>query len=158
MKKHQTAIMAVILLLATLFFSDMASAKFVLPDYVHTLSHLAEAQEQARQSGRPLAFVCTNKESACILTTAASEDVFAGLKDHSVLVYVALNSVDSLPALAVKALNSAAAGQQLPKTAVISSDLRTLIDLLPDVEEPLLRAARIQETQEKIANYMQEQQ
>ncbi|CAK8712449.1 hypothetical protein GCAAIG_01760 [Candidatus Electronema halotolerans] len=156
MSKYPFIILAA--LLTTAFSFATASAKFALPDYVHTLSQLAEAQKQAQQSSRPLAFVCTNKESACTLTTAASEDVFAGLKDHSVLVYVELNSVDSLPALVAKALNSAAAGQQLPKTAVISSDLRTLIDLLPDVEESLLRAARIRETQEKIAHYMQEQQ
>jgi hypothetical protein len=156
MNKYLFIILAAVLTAA--FLPPAASAKFSLPEYVHTISQLAEAQEQARQNGKVLAFVCTNKESSCALTSAASEEVFAGLKDHSVLVYVELNNVDNLPTLAAAALNSAAAGQQLPKTAVISSDLRTLIDLLPDLDEPLLRAARIKETQEKIANYMQEQQ
>jgi hypothetical protein len=154
--KRIRAILPALLLIVLL--SSFASARFVLPDYVYSISQLKKAQEQAQQSGRPLAFVCTDKESVCVLTSAASEDIFAGLQDHSVLVYLELNSVDKLPDIAAAALKSAAAGRQLPKTAIISPDLSTLIDLLPDVEEPLLRSARIKETQEKIAKYMQEHQ
>jgi hypothetical protein len=154
--KKQFSVSITTLLLTTLA-STSAFAKFPLPDSVYTVSQLNEAKTKAKSSGKPLAFVGTDKASQCALTTAASEDIFEALKDQSVIVYVEQGDVDNLPKIAGNALNSEEAGQHIPKTVVVSSDMGKVIDILPDVKQDK-RAERIKVTLAKIANYMQEHQ
>lgn len=150
MKNHVASTLAALLL--TFLSSSAVSAKFALPDYVYTASQLKEAQEKAKSSRQPLTFVGSNKNTTCPLTTAASEDVFAGLKDYSTVVYVEQGDLDSLPAPVSNALDSEDAGQHIPKTAVLNADMDKVIAILPYAEAEQ-RPERIKEAQEKIAAY-----
>jgi hypothetical protein len=141
------------LLLTALSYSS-AWAKFELPDHVYPASQWKTAQDQAKSGKKALAFVGTDKETTCPIATAASLDVFNGLKDSSVLVYVEQSELDSLPKIASEALDSEAAGKYVPKTAVVSADLNKLILVLPDAE-PAQRAEKIKAAQEEISSYLQ---
>lgn len=153
MKKNAQHTIAALLL--TFLSSSSALAKFDLPDYVYPASQLKEAQEKAKSGKKPLAFVGTNKETTCPIATAASQEIFQGLKDSCIIVYVEQDDVDNLPKIAGKALESEEAGKYIPKTAVVSADASTLILILPDAQ-PEQRAMKIKEAQEKIAQYMAE--
>ncbi|CAK8711626.1 MAG: hypothetical protein CDV28_12716 [Candidatus Electronema aureum] len=142
------------LLLTFLSFSS-ALAKFDIPDYVYPASQLKEAQEKAKSSRKPIAFVGTDKETTCPIATAASQEIFQGLKDSCIIVYVEQSDIDNLPDVAGKALDSEEAGKYIPKTAVVSADASTLILILPDAQ-PEQRAMKIKEAQGKIAQYMAE--
>lgn len=142
------------LLLTFLSFSS-ALAKFDLPDYVYPASQLKEAQEKAKSSRKPIAFVGTDKETTCPIATAASQEIFQSLKDSCIIVYVEQGDIDKLPDVAGKALDSEAAGKYIPKTAVVNADASKLILVLPDAQ-PQQRAAKVKEAQEKITQYMQE--
>ncbi|MCW5205332.1 hypothetical protein VU08_00130 [Desulfobulbus sp. F5] len=153
MKKNAQHTIAALLL--TFLSSSSALAKFDLPDYVYPASQLKEAQTKAKSGKKPLAFVGTNKETTCPIATAASQEIFQGLKDSCIIVYVEQDDVDNLPKIAEKALESEEAGKYIPKTAVVSADGSTLILILPDAQ-PEQRAMKIKEAQEKIAQYMAE--
>jgi hypothetical protein len=129
-------------------------AKFELPDHVYPASQWKTAQDQAKSGKKALAFVGTDKETTCPIATAASLDVFNGLKDSSVLVYLEQDDLDVVPKIAADALDSEAAGKYIPKTAVVSADLSKLILVLPDAE-PAQRAEKIKEAQEEISGYLQ---
>ncbi|MCW5200435.1 hypothetical protein VU07_01275 [Desulfobulbus sp. F4] len=64
------------------------------------------------------------------------------------------SELDSLPKIAIEALDSEAAGKYIPKTAVISADLSKLILVLADAE-PAQRAEKIKAAQEEISIYLQ---
>jgi hypothetical protein len=153
MKTHARNTIAALLL--TFLSFSLALAKFDLPDYVYPASQLKEAQEKAKSSRKPIAFVGTDKETTCPIATAASQEIFQGLKDSCIIVYVEQDDVDNLPEIAGKALDSEEAGKYIPKTAVVSADASKLILVLPDAQ-PDHRAAKIKEAQEKITQYMQE--
>ncbi|MGR0482893.1 MAG: hypothetical protein ACTFAL_16245 [Candidatus Electronema sp. V4] len=152
MKKNAQHTIAALLLTSTFFSS--ALAKFDLPDYVYPASQLNEAQEKAKISKKALAFVGTDKETTCPIATAASLEVFNGLKDSSVVVYVEQGELDNLPKIASEALDSEAAGKYIPKTAVVSADLSKLILVLSDAE-PAQRAEKIKAAQDEISSYLQ---
>ena len=152
MKAHVKNTLAALLL--TAFSYSFAWAKFELPDHVYPVSQWKTAQEQAKSGKKALAFVGTDKETTCPIATAASLDVFNGLKDSSVLVYVEQSELDSLPKIASEALDSEAAGKYIPKTAVVSADLNKLILVLSDAE-PAQRAEKIKTAQNEISSYLQ---
>ena len=102
-----------------------------------------------------MAFVGTDKETTCPIATAASLEVFDGLKDSSVVVYVEQGDLASLPKIASEALDSEAAGKYIPKTAVVTADLSKLILVLSDAE-PAQRTEKIKAAQEEINKYLQE--
>jgi len=153
MKIYAKSALAALLLAA--LSSSSAWAKFELPDHVYPASQWKTAQEKAKSGKKALAFVGTDKETTCPIATAASLDVFNGLKDSSLVVYVEQGDLDSLPKIAGEALDSKEAGSYIPKTAVVSADLNKLILILPD-SEPAQRRENIKAAQEKISNYLQE--
>ncbi len=153
MKKQFAASVAALLL--TALSCSSAWAKFELPDHVYPASQWKAAREQAKSGKKALAFVGTDKETTCPIATAASLDVFNGLKDSSIVVYVEQGDMDKLPKIANEALDSEAAGKYIPKTAVVSADLSKLILVLSDAE-PAQRAEKIKAAQEKISGYLQE--
>ncbi|WP_417914246.1 hypothetical protein [Candidatus Electronema sp. JM] len=152
MKIHAKNTLAALLL--TALSCSSAWAKFELPSHVYPASQWKTAQEQAKSGKKALVFVGTDKETTCPIATAASLDIFNGLKDSSVLVYVEQSELDSLPKIASEALDSEAAGKLIPKTAVVSADLSKLILVLPDAE-PAQRAEKIKAAQEEISSYLQ---
>ncbi|WP_420207834.1 hypothetical protein [Candidatus Electronema sp. JC] len=141
-------------LLLTALSCSSAWAKFELPDHVYTAIQWKTAQEQAISSKKALAFVGTDKETTCPIATAASLDVFNGLKDSSVLVYLEQDDLDVVPKIAADALDSEAAGKYIPKTAVVSADLSKLILVLSDAE-PAQRAEKIKAAEAEISSYLQ---
>jgi hypothetical protein len=142
-------------LLLTALSCSSAWAKFELPDHVYPAILWKIAQEQAKSGKKALAFVGTDKETTCPIATAASLEVFNGLKDSSAVVYVEQGELDSLPKIASEALNSEAAGKYIPKTVVVSADASKLILVFPDAP-PEQRAEKIKEALGEIAKYMQE--
>jgi len=150
MKKY----LSITALLLTALSCSSAWAKFELPEHVYPASQWKTAQEQAKNGKKALAFVGTDKETTCPIATAASLDVFNGLKDSSAVVYVEQGDMDKLPKIASEALDSEAAGKYIPKTAVVSADLSKLILVLPDAE-PTQRAEKIKAAQAEISSYLQ---
>lgn len=141
-------------LLLTALSCSSAWAKFELPEHVYPASQWKTAQEQAKSGKKAVAFVGTDKETTCPIATAASLDVFNGLKDSSVIVYVEQGDLDNLPKIASEALDSEAAGKYIPKTAVVNADLSKLILVLSDAE-PAQRAEKIKAAQAEISGYLQ---
>jgi hypothetical protein len=152
MKKHVLCIVPA--LLFTLIFSTVALAKFDLPDFVYTVSQLKKAQETAKAHKKPLAFVGTDKESTCALTTAASKEVFQALKDSSIVVYVTFEDLDKIPQLATTALDSPAAGEYIPKTVVLDWNASKMVYMLPYFDSPQ-RQDRIQAMHKAISAFVQ---
>ena len=117
--------------LAILLTCSLAQAVFDIPEHVYTMSQLKKAQEKAKTDEKPLTFIGSNKETTCPLTTAASENIFQGLKDYSIIVYVEESDLNALPAIISTALDSSASGKYLPKTVIVNQSMDTVIHMLP---------------------------
>jgi hypothetical protein len=151
MKQHALRLIPALLL--TLLFSTAALAQFVLPDHVYPVSQLKKAQEKAQASKKALAFVGTDKESTCALTTAASLELFQALKDSSIVVYVTFEELDEIPQAATQALDSSEAGEYIPKTVVLDWKAKKVLYLLPYLDSSSERQGRIQAMQEAISAF-----
>ena len=118
-----------------IFFSfSSGMAEFAVPDYVYTVDRLQQAQDQAKNNKKQITFVGSDKNSTCPLTKAATEDIFQGLKEYSVIVYVEYSDLERLPDLVSDALNSSEAGQYIPKTVIVTQDIKEVISILPYAE------------------------
>jgi len=106
-------------------------AKFDIPAHVYTVSQLKAAQEKAKNNKKPITFIHSVKATTCGLATAATEDVFQELKDYSVIVFVEPNDIETLPAVAKKALRSPESGRYIPQTVIVNSDMNQVIRILP---------------------------
>jgi len=65
---------------------DKESIKF--PRNSYTIAELEAAKAEAKEKGKPIAFVYTDKASDCGLCTGASEMIIKELKSSTVLVYI----------------------------------------------------------------------
>ena len=120
-----------ILLLLTFSSSSLVLASFSIPSYVYKVSQLNSARSVAKKTNKPIAFVYSNKKTDCGLATAASKDLFKGLKNYSVVVYAERKDWNKLPHAVQNSINSPEAGKFIPKTIVVDSGCRNMICVIP---------------------------
>ena len=120
----------IVILLTFLVFS-LAQASFEIPGHVYKVSQLKAAQQKAKSNREPITFIYSNKNTDCGLATAASKDIFQGLKKYSVIVYVERNDWNKLPAIVRSGINSPESGRYIPKTIIVDSGINKIICILP---------------------------
>ncbi|MDD3814192.1 MAG: hypothetical protein PHZ02_06050 [Desulfocapsaceae bacterium] len=120
-----------ILLALSCITVSFAQASFEIPNYVYTVSQLRTAQQNAIDSNKSITFVYANKNTDCSLGTAASIDLFNGLKDHSIIVYAERNDWNNLPPIVKSGINSPEAGKYIPITVIVNSNLDSVIRIIP---------------------------
>lgn len=150
MAKYLQAIFIVILFIFS--SSSFVFAKFSIPGYVYSVGQLASARSVAENSNKPIAFVMSDKNTDCGLATAASKDLFQGLKNHSVVVYAEHKDWQSLPDVVKGGLNSAESGKFIPKTVVVDSRCKNIICIIPYAETKQ-RQQLIQQANQLLSSY-----
>ena len=141
-----------IILLLTLLTSSLVSARFSIPSYVYTVGQLDSAQSVARSSRLPITFVYTDKNTDCGLCTAASKELFNGLKSYSVVVYAEHKDWRNLPHVVQRSLNSPESGKYIPKTVIVDSDCKNMICVIPYANTEQRRDL-IKQAQELLSSY-----
>ncbi|MCK5233075.1 MAG: hypothetical protein KAR13_22570 [Desulfobulbaceae bacterium] len=122
----------VILLILTFSISSQVQAGFKVPNYVYTASQLNSAQNKAIKNNQPITFIYSDKNTDCGLATAASKDIFQGLKNYSVIVYAERGKDwNKLPAIVKNGMNSPESGKYIPKTVIVNSSLNKIISIIP---------------------------
>jgi len=123
---------SLVIMLLTFTTSSFVQASFNIPSHVFTMSQLKTAQKVAKNNKKPIAFILSDKNTDCGLATAASKDIFNGLKNHSIIVYVQSGKDwDKLPAIVKSGMSSSESGKYIPKTIVVNSSLKNIICILP---------------------------
>ena len=141
-----------ILLLLTFITSSIVSAKFSIPSYVYTVGQLDSAQSVAKKTRKPITFVYSDKNADCGLCTAASKDLFQGLKNYSVVVYVERKDWNNLPSVVKSSFNSPESGKYIPKTVVVDSGCNNMICVVPYAKTEQRRQL-IKQAQQLLSSY-----
>ena len=130
MTKFTKISLAVVLI--TFITTSLAQAAFNIPSYVYKINQLGSAKKAAKSSKKPIAFILSDKNTDCGLATAASNDLFKGLKNHCIIVYVQSGKDwKKLPPIVQSGMNSSASGQYIPKTVVVNSSLKNTVCIIP---------------------------
>ena len=135
MKKYYSVI-ASFVFVGTLAAPGVAS--FTIPGIVYRIDQLSEAKEVARDKGIPIVFIYSDESTDCGLATAASIDLFQGLKDYTVMVYVSSeddHDWEKTPNLVRRAINSPQAGKYIPKAVIVDASVKRLYGIVPYVRD-----------------------
>jgi len=141
-----------IVLLIIFSTSSFVFAKFSIPSYVYTVDQLDSARSIAENSETPIAFVYTNKNTDCGLATAASKDLFQGLKKYCMVVYAEQKDWGKLPRVVQRSIELPESGQYIPKTIIVDSSCNKMICVIP-YAKPAQRQQLIKQAQKLISNY-----
>ena len=128
----------------------LSSASFTIPYNVYRINTLAEAAEKARSGNMPVAFVYSDANTTCRLATAASEDAMEILKEKIIVVYVSKEDWKQIPEIVRKAIKSSAAGNYIPKTIVVSPDMRTVVSTIPYIRDREQRREQLKKVRNEI--------
>jgi len=117
--------------------ASVALAGFKLPKSVYRVEDLAKAQAEAREKGRPLAFILTSEETPCPLATAASLQIIKGLQDRAVLVY--LNGLQpghsrQIPREVASAVHNPQMGRLAPRFVIVDATMKNVWAAVPHVD------------------------
>jgi hypothetical protein len=140
------------ILLQFFMISSIVLAAFGIPGHVYTVGQFGNAQQVAINSNKPITFIYSDKNTDCGLATAASQDIFQNLKNHSVIVYAERNDWNNLPAIVRNGMNSPESGQYIPKTVIVSPDLNRVICIIPYAKTKE-RNDLIQQAQNLLSSY-----
>lgn len=141
-----------VFLLLAFSTSSFVQAAFNLPRYVYKVNQLNTAQKHAKSSNKPIAFIYSDKNTDCGLATSASKDLFQGLKNYCVVVYVEHKDWNKLPNIVRSGINSPESGKYIPKTIVVTSSLKGVICIIPYAERSQ-RTQLIKQAQNLISTY-----
>jgi hypothetical protein len=126
-------ILQINLILFLLIFSSSSFvlASFSIPSYVYTVGQLDSARSVAEKTNKPITFVYSDKNTDCSLATAASIDLFQGLKNYSVVVYAERKDWNKLPYAVQSSINLPGSGEYIPTTVVVDSGCNNMICVIP---------------------------
>lgn len=118
--------------LVLLVCSTSALAGFELGKHVYRMDEFDKAIAVAKAKGEAITFVYTREDSTCGLCANASITAADKLRRDGVVIYAeAKDDWDKLPDIVKQALLSEAAGQYIPKTVVVNSDLSEVLATIP---------------------------
>lgn len=120
--------------MALLFLTCIASpgwASFDIPSHVYRIDDLAQAQEEAKADGKPIVFLYSNEDTDCPLAAGASINIMRRFEQSAVILYVCREDWTEIPLIVKHAINSPAAGEFIPKTVVVDSDIKRVVAIIP---------------------------
>lgn len=130
---------------------------FTIMDHVFRMDQFENAGKEALEKNQALIFLYTYEDTSCGLNKTASIDVMEFFKDKAVVVYACSrnNTVKTnLPAIVKDALDSEKSGKYVPKTVVISPDMKEVIDIIPYSRDSYDRKRLMNEALNKINDFL----
>lgn len=125
MKRNKTA-PAIFSAFLLCFAAAGLCAEIRFPSTAFEQTEISAAQQKAASTGRPIAFVYTNKETTCGLCIGATEKIIEAFRSSAVIVYV--KGTDTLPEN-IRAV-FASKGKYIPKVALFDAKLETSYGLV----------------------------
>lgn len=140
-----------LVLLGSVFLSNICNAGLSLPGHVFQLEDIDEAQEEAKGWGQPIAIVYTDLDCGCSLAESATYDAFRELRSDMTLVYAcSKNEWSKLPAIVKKALKTSESGKYIPKTVIVDAQITKVLAIVPYISDPAKRLLALEETIEAV--------
>lgn len=113
--------------------SSAALAEFKVPSNVHSAEELEQAKTEAKQKGKPIAFLYSDDSTTCGLCTEASLSTLKEFRNKAVIVYVDTKkqNLNLLPKNVQASFSSPESGRYIPKFTIFNSELTSLIATVP---------------------------
>ena len=121
-----------IVILIALFLTINVFAEFKLPKKSFTIEQIEAAKEKAKETGKPISFLLSDKNSKCPLCSDASRLIIKSLQRHTIIVYFKDYS-DSVPENVKSALQSSK-DRYIPKVVVYDSELKEQLGMVTYTE------------------------
>ncbi len=134
--------------------ASAASGAFKLPSSVYRMNELEQAKAEALAKGKPIAFLFTDENTSCCLSTDASQRMASELKTKAVLVYYPGPGAVKLPPAALSALSSPEAGMYIPRVAVMDAGMEKTIAIVP-YGSPSEMTKSLQDAKQAISRFKQ---
>ena len=135
-----------------LLVASIAMAGFTLKSGVYRMDQLDDAKAEALSSGKPVAFLYSDKNTTCPLCAGASKNAMETLASSCVIVYAEKADWAKMPKPVRTAINAPEAGKYIPTVVVMSPNVKEVIVIVPYAQgqeyKRLLYAAK-----EKISRY-----
>ena len=142
MKKRWTMIIVLIV-------TSSVFAGFKLPRRSYTIDQLEEAKEKSETTGKPIAFLYSNKNTTCPLAEDASTAMIKALKLRTIIVY--LEDWNAAPENVKQALKKR--GKYIPRIVVFNSKVDEELGLVTYTEVKTKGRKAFKDLLKKIRKY-----